>query len=92
MFRSYSSTYEYFYRDHVSIANWQNLRCENNMLFSPVKISCYFPLLKISCLRAKAHLVFHWCLCDKYPLQLYTVQVARLLKNKTKTAQNNMWL
>ena len=27
--------------------------CENNMLFSRVKISCF---------RAKAHLVFHWCL------------------------------
>ena len=26
---------------------------ENNMLFSCVKISCF---------RAKAHLVFHWCL------------------------------
>ena len=27
--------------------------CENNMLFSRVKLSCF---------RAKAHLVFHWCL------------------------------
>ena len=27
--------------------------CENNMLFSRVKMSCS---------RAKAHLVFHWCL------------------------------
>ena len=27
--------------------------CENNMLFSRVKISCF---------RPKAHLVFHWCL------------------------------
>ena len=31
--------------------------CENNMLFSRVKISCF---------RPKAHLVFHWCLYDKY--------------------------
>ena len=31
---------------------------ENNMLFSRVKISCF---------RAKAHLVFHWCLYNKYP-------------------------
>ena len=34
--------------------------CEDNMLFSRVKISCF---------RAKAHLVFHWCLYNKkrYP-------------------------
>ena len=31
--------------------------CEDNMLFSRVKISSF---------RAKAHLVFHWCLCNKY--------------------------
>ena len=30
--------------------------CENNILFSRVKISC---------LRAKARLVFHWCLYNK---------------------------
>ena len=30
--------------------------CEDNMLFSRVKISCF---------RAKAHLVFHWCLYNK---------------------------
>ena len=30
--------------------------CEDNMLFSHVKISCF---------RAKAHLVFHWCLYNK---------------------------
>ena len=30
--------------------------CENNMLFSCLKISCF---------RATAHLVFHWCLCNK---------------------------
>ena len=29
--------------------------CEDNMLFSRVKI----------CFRAKAHLVFHWCLYNK---------------------------
>ena len=31
--------------------------CEDNMLFSHVKISCF---------RAKAHLVFHWYLYNKY--------------------------
>ena len=30
--------------------------CENNMLSSRVKISCF---------RAKAHLVFHWCLYNE---------------------------
>ena len=30
--------------------------CEDNMLFSQVKISCF---------RTKAHLVFYWCLCNK---------------------------
>ena len=30
--------------------------CEDNMLFSNVKISSF---------RAKAHLVFHWCLYNK---------------------------
>ena len=30
--------------------------CEENMLFSRVKISCF---------RATAHLVFHWCLYNK---------------------------
>ena len=30
--------------------------CEDNMLFSRAKISCF---------RAKAHLVFHWCLYKK---------------------------
>ena len=30
--------------------------CEDNMLFSHVKISSF---------RAKTHLVFHWCLCNK---------------------------
>ena len=35
--------------------------CEDNMLFSYVKISSF---------RAKAHLVFHWCLYNKeiYPM------------------------
>ena len=36
-----------------SYSNHDIFTCENNMLFSHVKISCF---------RAKAHLVFHWCL------------------------------
>ena len=38
-----------------SHSNGDIFTCENNMLFSRVKISCF---------RAKAHLVFHWCLYD----------------------------
>ena len=37
-------------------SNGDIFMCENNMLFSHVKISCF---------RAKAHLVFHWCLYNK---------------------------
>ena len=39
-----------------SHSNGDIFTCENNMLFSRVKISCF---------RAKAHLVFHWCLYTK---------------------------
>ena len=39
-----------------SHSNSDIFTCENNMLFSRVKISCF---------RAKAHLVFHWCLNNK---------------------------
>ena len=40
----------------IFICNHSNsdvFTCENNMLSSRVKISCF---------RAKSHLVFHWCL------------------------------
>ena len=33
------------------------------VIFSHVKITCYFPTL--SSFRAKAHLVFHWCSYNK---------------------------
>ena len=39
-----------------SHSNGDIFTCENDMLFSRVKISCF---------RAKAHLVFHWCLYNK---------------------------
>ena len=49
----HSNTSQYFLRDYVAMA-----MCENNMLFSHVKIQ--------ACLRAKAHLaVFHWCIHNK---------------------------
>ena len=40
-----------------SHSNGDIFTCEDNMLFSHVKISSF---------RAKAHLVFHGCLYDKY--------------------------
>ena len=39
-----------------SHSNGDIFTCEDNMLFSHVKISSF---------RAKAHLVFHWCLYNK---------------------------
>ena len=39
-----------------SYSNGDIFTCENNMLSSRVKISCF---------RGKAHLVFHWCLYNK---------------------------
>ena len=42
--------------------------CEDNMLISRVKISCS---------RAKAHLVFHWCLYNKYN-KLFTAKIKDL--------------
>ena len=35
------------------------------VIFSLVKITCHFHMKKISNFRAKAHLVFHWCLYNK---------------------------
>ena len=39
-----------------SLSNGDILTCKDNLLFSHVKISCF---------RAKAHLVFHWYLYNK---------------------------
>ena len=52
MFRSYSNTSKYFLSDYVTIAM---------VIFSLAKIKRYFHIVKISCLREKAHLMFHWC-------------------------------
>ena len=35
------------------------------VIFSHVKITCFFTCEDIM-FRAKAHLVFHWCLYDKF--------------------------
>ena len=52
-----------------SHSNGDIFTCEDNMLFSLVKISSF---------RAKAHLVFHWCLYNK---EIYPVDGAILLLN-----------
>ena len=36
------------------------------VIFSHVQITLLFSHVKISSFRAKAHLVFHWCLYNKY--------------------------
>ena len=43
-------------QQHIWVKTTWYFHVWNNMLFSRVKISC---------LRAKAHLVFHWCLYNK---------------------------
>ena len=60
MFRSYSNTSEYFLRDYVA-------KAMVIMLSSRVKISC---------LRAKAHLVFHWRLYNKNAFSIKVIAVA----------------
>ena len=45
-----------------SHSNRDLFTCEDNMLFSHVKISCF---------RAKAHLVFHWYLYNKLHFKNY---------------------
>ena len=44
---------------YATIATNDLFTCEDNMLFSHVKISCF---------RVKAHLVFHWCLYNKFDI------------------------
>ena len=53
-----------------SHSNGDIFTCENNMLFSRVKRSCF---------RAKAHLVFHWCLYNN--VNYYTLYSHCLYSN-----------
>ena len=53
-----------------SHSNGDIFTCENTMLFSRVKIPCF---------RAKAHLVFHWCLHSKIYYYCYTAYCIVLL-------------
>ena len=59
-----------------SHSNRDLFTCEDNMLFSHVKISCF---------RAKAHLVFHWYLYYKLIFR-YSAQI--LLENALFCRQN----
>ena len=55
-----------------SLSNGDIFTCEDNMLFSHVKTSCF---------RAKAHLVFHRCLYNKdlyYTLFVFYQEIAFL--------------
>ena len=65
MFRSHCNTSEYFLTEYVATA--MVIYRLVNMLFSHVKISC---------LCAKAHLVFHQCLYNKtlYLIHAYDVR------------------
>ena len=71
-----------------SHSNSDIFTCENNMLFSRVKISCF---------RAKAHLVFHWCLYNNsvYPLNISNKwQLALITKwnANVKFFSHDFWL
>ena len=58
-----------------SHSNRDLFTCEDNMLFSHVKISCF---------RAKAHLVFHWYLYNKellsFPLRDFKFKLRNSLE------------
>ena len=61
MFRSYNNTSEYFFKDYVAIA-MAILRLVTTTCYFHVCTILLFSCVKISCLLAQAHLVFHWCL------------------------------
>ena len=46
---------------YVAISKGDIFTCEDNMLFSHVKISSF---------RTKAHVVFHWCLYNEVLFQV----------------------
>ena len=68
-----------------SHSNRDLFTCEDNMLFSHVKISCF---------RTKAHLVFHWYLYNKVcmyvlrPSKYNTVRDDLTCENKYKKKKN----
>ena len=49
------------------------------VIFSHVKFSC----VKVSCFRAKAHLVFRWCLYNKI-ISLKTLKLLRQTRSEVK--------
>ena len=55
--------------------------CEDNMLFSHVKISSF---------RAKAHLVFHWCLYNKVKYSIAHLSTVSDLTNQIMTPESGV--
>ena len=68
-----------------SLSNGDIFTCEDNKLFSHVKISCF---------RGKAHLVCHLCLHSKFFLVVQGVAKSNplLLKKSTKKVEKNLYL
>ena len=66
-----------------SLNNADIFTCEDNMLFSHVKISCFC---------AKAHLVFHWCLYNKFFLVVQEVAKRCPTKKSAKKVEKKLYL
>ena len=66
-----------------SLSNADIFTCEDNMLFSHVKISCFC---------AKAHLVFHWCLYNKFFLVVQGVAKRCPTKKSEKKVEKKLYL
>lgn len=63
----------------LNISKWLNPQLDklwvtvsNSFLISLINIwvSCCFSLVKISCFHMKVHLLFHWCIYNKYQYAL----------------------
>ena len=65
-----------FIKVSIAASSGDLFTCEENLLFSRVKISCF---------RTKAHLVFHWCLYNKCAYRVFSHDVtAAMLWPKIK--------
>ena len=60
------------------------------VIFSHVKITMLFSHVKISSSRAKAHLVFHWCLCNKMDYLMCAWLAAQTVKPHNILTDNAM--
>ena len=65
MFPSYNNTSEYFLRDYMYVACNGSLKtCDNNLLFSHVKISCLCAKLKLTWYFTGVYIIkifYLWC-------------------------------